>query len=178
LLVIDLVVLVAFVALGIAMTRGLRPNWLDHSLDWYGRIFDERARVYAVCTGLLTAAPVVACLTFAVVVLRLVKRGTTTRRLLREPGFVACLAATTGLAASLLLVTPYAWLWDEGGPRSWFWAVLYPQGFAVLGAWGTAWLGGRLRPSSNWVDQLGFVLGAYWVTAVPAAILAGFVLRR
>jgi hypothetical protein len=39
-------------------------------------------------------------------------------------------------------------------------------GFAVIGSWATLFLGGHWRAEPTWIDRVGRLLGAYWISAI------------
>ena len=100
------------------------------------------------------------------------------RRLVRQPGVVACFTASCGLVVPMaglvwLLLVWYRVPTLDFDASEWqkTFAVLFIltpafTGFAVAGAWLTLLLGRRWRPEPTWFDRIGRVLGLYWVGCV------------
>jgi hypothetical protein len=102
------------------------------------------------------------------------------RRLIRQPGVTACVAALTGMAfcALIALVSLAVRRLIDGQPQipMSFWvmksspldsAPIY-AGISVAAIWTTQALAGCWRPTADWVDRLGRFLGIFW-------LLSGFV---
>jgi hypothetical protein len=133
-----------------------------------------------VCALGSLALPFLAAWTLAIVPMRLLAPRPRFRRLARQPGTIAAIAASLGIATSALQVActliysifgyqadPMLLLALLGGVAS------YP-GLAVFVAWITLLVGGRWRAEPNWLDRAGRVFGAYWITmgvCIPAMIL-------
>ena len=123
----------------------------------------------AIFIGWGYVTPIVAALTLAVVVLRLVGPRTGLRSLGRQPGVLA----SAVVVPLLLTVTPiYYLLYQVLGPIAlnevlFFAMVSSPRvaGPAVAGVWAALWAAGRFDRPADWVDGLGRVLGLYWLIA-------------
>jgi hypothetical protein len=101
------------------------------------------------------------------------------RRLTRQPGFVACFAASSVILASISLDLLELWAYSHIevitariGPQPSFNLVStltvneqYP-GYAVGVAWCLLWLGGRWRSDPSQLDALGRALGYYWLAFI------------
>jgi hypothetical protein len=101
------------------------------------------------------------------------------RRLTRQPGFVACFAASSVILMSIALDLVELWAYRHVdvisarvGPQPFFNLVLtltqneqYP-GYAVGVAWGLLWLGGRWRSDPSQLEGLGRALGYYWLAFI------------
>lgn len=72
------------------------------------------------------------------------------RRLIWQPGMMAC-----SIACLAWLVVFIAGSYEPGG-------VLCISG-SVASAWLASWWSGRLRPEPGWIDRLGRVLGVCWI---------------
>lgn len=125
------------------------------------------------------AAPILAMWTLVLVPLGLRSPRPCLRRLARQPGWIAC------CAASLALVITGAWGFAqiyreefyEGEDLDVDYAFttifillklcLAPMGCAVAGAWLTLLLTGKWRPEPTWNDRIGRVLGGLWIAAIP-----------
>jgi hypothetical protein len=115
--------------------------------------------------------PYVAAATFAVLALRLRRPRPRLRRLMCQPGTVACVAATLVMAvsgpvkhfSSLVATMRYPW------PRYSLILANWPAeiGLAVAAVWLTLALGGRWRPERSWIDFLGRLVGACWIALAP-----------
>ncbi len=139
--------------------------------------------------GLLVSATAVAVpTTLAVLAMRLRKPRPRWRKLIRQPGLVACLMLLPSWAAALAFTvinvlsidqtmpefkngTTYAQqggVWVQGFAE---WSSLL-GGFAVLIAWGTLALAGRWRAEPTWLDRLGRLVGLAWIAMALAACYA------
>jgi hypothetical protein len=122
-----------------------------------------------------------AVLTMFIIPIRLFNPRPQFRRLVRQPGTMAAIAASLGIAIAILQVT-FALLFAIHSMLSkddlYILALLggvasYP-GIAVFFVWMTLLLGGWWRAEPDWVDRAGRVCGAYWMTmglSMPATIL-------
>ena len=95
------------------------------------------------------------------------------RRLMRQPGWVACLAPIYVLAV-LLLVDGFEWAvapreapvgWRQGDYDLGMARLFYYGGPAVLGSWATLGAGGRWRAEPGWIDRTGRCLGWGWIAS-------------
>ena len=109
--------------------------------------------------------------------LRLLPPRPRVRRLFRQPGATACLAASLALLVSVIpsLTTrlPVRVVPNHGRVR-WGFVGSYSAGMAVAGAWLTQTVLGRWRPEPSALDRIGRVLGLYWIGIAAFQILAGF----
>jgi hypothetical protein len=92
------------------------------------------------------------------------------RRLLREPGLIACGAAAFAAAFGIAMRLPTLLLPMAGfrtDPRQWVVSLLSTGsiGLAVAAAWSLQFLSGRWRPVPNWIDRSGRALGLFWIVA-------------
>jgi hypothetical protein len=180
----DLMGLVLAVACGLAIARCssiVRADFESTSGSPFKSLLVRCANLgdeTAVALMLLT--PVTVILT----VLRLHRNRTDFRRLMREPGFVACLAFGLGaivtLTKYLLHEVVIRWAMPEihamriGQSRAILsrfasgWGPFSSvAGLVVLASWTILWLGGRWRPEPTWVDRAGRVLGIVWIAMIP-----------
>jgi hypothetical protein len=112
----------------------------------------------------------------ALLVLRLLPPRPRGRRLFRQPGAVACAAATAALVAvsvSRAFFVPNMPSYPGLVLFRWGWVASYSAGIAVGAAWMTLALGGRWRPDPSWIDRCGRALGAGWVAVAACILLAG-----
>ena len=111
-------------------------------------------------------APFLAAATAATLAMRLLRPRPTSRRLFRQPGAVACVAALlamlieAGWVASLL--ARKSWLM---GPDEVFVFHVPQVGFAVVGGWLSLAMAGRWRPEPGWIDRAGRLVGVCWIVA-------------
>jgi hypothetical protein len=136
--------------------------------------------------GLELVVPILAPLTCASIVLRSRPPRPSRRRVLCQPGLVACLAASMVFVFHLAkrIAAMAAWgLVSLSNPSSgnyFFGPSPYDDnelgeaaafaGVAVLGAWLTLAVGRRWRPEASWVDRLGRLLGLAWIATIPFEI--------
>jgi hypothetical protein len=112
-------------------------------------------------------------LTIAVFILRLRQPRPRYRRLVTQPGFVACLMITLStLAGGILMLSIMA----IGGAGWWqnttelLWGC---SGSTLVGAWTLQGLGRRWKPEASWIDRAGRFLGVCWILAFVVPIVAG-----
>jgi hypothetical protein len=183
----DLMILIAATALGMALLR-LRISFADVAkfflelkpTSWVGRSYSAKVLI---ATGVLEL--IVPCFfswTIGLVVIRLLSPRPRLRRLLVQPGFVACAAflAAALLAYAIAMATPTVrgrlvsrgsrWLLGYHGIASLI--CVQQGGWAVFVAWLMLALSRRWIPEPSWVDRLGRVLGIFWMAA--ALILTDF----
>jgi hypothetical protein len=126
------------------------------------------------------ALPFFVAWTLAIVPMRLLGPRPRFRRLGRQAGTMAAIAASLGIATSALQVACtliYSIFGNQSDPL-FFLALLggvasYP-GLSVFVAWMTLLVGGRWRAEPDWLDRAGRVFGAYWMimgVCIPATIL-------
>jgi hypothetical protein len=102
------------------------------------------------------------------------------RRLMRQPGMVACTASAVVLGIRLINHLSIAGLiaCHYGGADAWGYLddittqdempfVPSQIGCAVAAAWAVQALGGCWRPERSWIDRMGRVLGWYWLAMIP-----------
>jgi succinate dehydrogenase hydrophobic anchor subunit len=171
----DAIVLFAATVVGFGLIRAWeRAFGLATVFDpgiWHGQIVD---RVTAVTIPFLLQWTV-ACL-----LLRLRRPRPNWRRVARQPGTAACVAAMLAIAyasfwttLTVIKVRSIQRAYMKGyipSARSYFyWIYGDPVAFWVLGAGLTLALGCRWRSEPSWIDRLGRILGLAWimVKAVP-----------
>src|SRR5262249_51936678 len=114
-----------------------------------------------------------ATLAIALIVLRLRRPCPRRRRLVIQPGFVACVATLValllgwgcGLFFEMVQTRSRGVVYIEGAIVYWSWAAAAVPGF-VLGAWLGLWLAGRSAPEPSWIDRAGRALGLFWIAGV------------
>jgi hypothetical protein len=174
---IDLMAIVAAAAIAMGVLRALRPvidwrspwpNILASPPDgWTPRLVWIRALEIQV-----PFLPILCSWTIALPVLRLRHRGRNWRRLARQPGTAAGLAALIGWAwASVVAGWHFAFKWASSGtfPDTmpflpiYFANMLSPIGLAVAIACSFLAAVGLWRPVPDTIDRLGRFVGVYWV---------------
>ncbi len=121
------------------------------------------------------ATPLAASATLASLALRLAKPRPRWRRLARQPGLMACLAAGIAWAVGALYLVARA-LWFPDALASWnkIYLTCYVgssfAGFAVMIAWSTLALARVGRPERSWIDRLGRLAGLAWVATFALAV--------
>ena len=86
------------------------------------------------------------------------------RRLARQPGMAAGLAATTAMASvTSWLITAHFPRGDEILEWNFPLRVSCYNGFAVLAVWIVLAYGGLLRREPGWIDASGMALGVFWL---------------
>ncbi len=181
---LDLIVLIAAAAPGLMMfpviSRAIDPSYLDRLVELFQtppRGWNAAALVLRPMAILAILIPVVAPWTLAVLVLRLSNPRPSYRRMLRQPGVVACLAAVVGmtwagfgLAVSMLASSQFRPFYRPSRPGLITWMSKFfldeafpPVGLAVAAAWLTLSIAGRWRRTVDWVDGFGRLLGVYWI---------------
>jgi amino acid transporter len=131
--------------------------------------------------------PYLTMLTIVIIVLRYRQPRPPSRRLHRQPGMVAVVAAAVGMIAALVVragptlnhfyhrdFTQLAF--DETLKILWGWCGRL-AGLSVLASWITLVLSGCWRPERSWIDRLGRLVGVLWISSLAvwaAYTLAGF----
>jgi hypothetical protein len=172
--ILDAMILIAASACGLALSRTMEGPWEDiafYASNWLGRLTNDPVRVGAALPFLMTFTP-------AVLLIRLRQPRPRLRRLLRQPGMVACTAAMVPIVLALLQLSYLEW-----GPRprspygiDWarrplFWDCGFDGGIWVLGAWLALALSGRRRAEPSRIDRLGKLVGASWLIVAAIWVL-------
>jgi hypothetical protein len=171
--------LVAATAAGLGMGRVLAPRPFE---EWFqllagrpaSRWWTETVWETLLEIELSVVTPSLAALSAACLGMTLRGRGEEHRRLVRRPGAMACLLATTvfGISAALAAVVRVStWPENPGSIRLLLSVIFFGAfhaGSAVWWGWLAMGVIGRWRPEPSWIDRLGRVLGAAWI--VIAAI--------
>jgi hypothetical protein len=160
--ILDGLIMIVPMAVGIVLARPFVDDFLDRL-----RIPDNTPwwfRHSGLVIGL--ASRFVATELIGLFVAGLLPPRQTPRRLSRQPGIVAVVAATAAMVAGGLIVVSLSLFRrhpiSSADEYSWpfFEARIFP---AISAAWIIQALTGRWRPESNWIDRAGRVLGAYWI---------------
>ena len=176
----DAMLLVGSAAIGMGMyqlsRRALFRGWIwiaDRGLPdihtW------STTQALATCSDIVVhLVPLVAPWTLLLIALRMRPPRPSWRRIWRQPGMAACLAALFGwlwsvialllamnvgyVARSSRIITPDVWgqkyLSDE---------VFMYVGLAVAATWLVQYLNGRWRRPADWIDLMGRALGLLWI---------------
>ena len=194
--VFDLLLLIAATAAAMGFVRVFLP-WYRPEFDSPWKVIDDmRARgpigaPFHVFYWVQLASPFLWCWTFALIPIRLRQPRPAWRRLMRQPGAVACFSATLAVLASLatwgLLAIPSLFgsrlvadsLAGQIYPLDFrvYMFALASVGFAVASAWGVLAVSRRWRAEPSWIDRTGRVLGVVWVVTLPLNQWAALILQ-
>jgi len=153
--ILDAMVMAAATAVGLAYFRALLPGgWWRAS--W---VVSPALRALGIAEDLYwsLATPWM----IAITALRLRRPRPSPRRLVRQPGVMACCAALMAMIPALTHVALYAtfrpsYSWSINMVLSCTYELAVS---AVAGAWLTLAISGRWRPEPDWVDRSGRLLG-------------------
>jgi hypothetical protein len=183
----DLVTLVAATAIGLSLIQfgwprnvsGVRVFTWPLSPSNSG--FPSKTWVLPIAVRAAPFLPCLAAWTGAFLVTRLRAPRPRRRRLLRQPGMVAAVAALSILAIEWALLIGSALLdgrfnFMNSQQISAFVVngvvlLAHHAGWAVIVSWLTLVLTGRWRAEPSWVDRWGRVLGCTWIMVGPVASL-------
>jgi hypothetical protein len=174
--ILDFMILTAAIAIG--CWTGLQQLVWSINTVQQGPLSSLEVRIFLVRT-----VPFASSITIALLFLRLVRLHSSASRLAREPGFVACLAASMVLlvggsmtfsGVSRNTSAPWRGLFFS----DYFVYLLQPferaeVGFAVVASWLLITVGGRWRSEPTWIDRCGRALGVYWIMLIPVIRLGG-----
>jgi hypothetical protein len=180
----DGLILIAGIAAGMALVRVTNPaitpgQIRDAFLNPRGGWTLVTAFELILETSVLFVIPFVAAWTPACLIVQVT--GSRWRRLRRQPGFVACLIASTvtltTVAVAVALIAASVWDTSTSGGDYYVKAHLLGgvlAGSGVLWGWVTMRLCGVCRPVPTWKDRLGRFTGAVWVAmaAISSCYLA------
>lgn len=188
--ILDGMILVAAVACAFGLHRAVVDAVHSHAYNTFAmvsRLQDLSQRVLEV------EFPLLVTLTPAVLVMRLRRPRPRWRRLLRQPGMVACCAAILPIAGALLGLRQFfrflsdTTVIDRGDIISYrigpplgvlFGSVGAPVGFWVLGAWLILALSGRRRPEKSGIDRVGRLVGIGWISITVMTALSNLAALR
>lgn len=171
----DGMILIAGIAAGMGLVRLTTPG-IPVGQIWVAflNVLRERslsgAFEFLLETIAIFVIPFVAGWTPACLLLQLARPRPPWRQLRRRPGFVACLIASTAVAATIMvsvaLLATSMWDVKASGDNYYLKAQLLGgllTGSGVLWSWMTMRLCGACRPSPTWTDRLGRFTGAVWI---------------
>jgi hypothetical protein len=166
--ILDLLISIVPLAVAIVATR----EFVDHDLDrarilrmnqsWPMMVIDGFTIGFF---GLFPRYEAAAMVAFFL--MRLRRPRPCLRRLSREPGAVACAAASAAVLAGgvvvlsrkLFGVPEFTTMFDVHN-----WTIIESRvGPAVVAAWAVLYASGRWRPEPSWLDRAGRLLGAFWI---------------
>jgi hypothetical protein len=177
---LDAILLVGSAAIGMGMFQLSRRAWFG---GWI-RIADRgvpnihawsTTEALATCSDIAVyLIPVVAPWTFLVILLRMRSPRPSGRRIWRQPGMAACLAAIFGWfwsVLALLLAMNVGYVarskrvltLDDWAQKYLADEVFMYVGLAVAATWLVQYQSGRWRRSADWIDLLGRALGVLWI---------------
>jgi hypothetical protein len=175
----DAMILIVATSIGIVLVRAILPNILAGIMSIVADFAHPpkqgaSATVDAWLVALLAASPLLAAWTVALLLLHLRRPRPHLNCMLRQPGAVACVIATLGMAFCATWVIP---MWVRGDS-----ALLVALrfvyhgdvGVAVLGGWAVLVLSGRWRPEPSWLDRAGRIIAVTWIAVV---VLSRFIQR-
>ncbi len=143
--------------------RYFRGHWDDYR-DWasglgFGMTPMSRVDV-ACCFASAFAGP----WTLAYLVIRHLPPRPSRRRIGRQPGLIAAIAALLTMALGLASLIVAARIYGQPG-LGWTFPLNATRncGLTVAGAWFVAGYGRVIRKEDGWIDGLGTGLGVYWV---------------
>jgi hypothetical protein len=165
-------VLVAVTALGLGLTRAVSPSRLllpytpdpDLGLPFLSKLWLRWADT-TLQNRFEYFSPLVAAWTMAVLALSFRGPRRAWPRLMRRPGTVAGLAASSAFvfAGGPLLVSSHARdLLEQSGSE-----LPFATGMAVAGAWTVLAASGRWRPERGVLERVGLLLGLLWIAMGP-----------
>jgi hypothetical protein len=177
---LDAILLVGSAAVGMGAFQFARRAWFQ---GWI--LFADHGppdlntwtplQVIVTCSDIVVfLIPLVAPWTLLLIMLRMRPPRPSWRRIWRQPGMAACLAALVGWCWSglgLILALDVGYV---ARPRRFIkpeeWAQKYLAdevfmyvGLAVAAAWLVLFFSGRWRRSADWIDSMGRLLGVLWI---------------
>jgi hypothetical protein len=178
--VADGMILIAGLAIAMwASATGLVP-WISTCLSIPAEIWRADPVRLALHWGseiLGHSQPIAAVLTLVVLLLRIPKPRPNLRRLVRQPGFTACAAASVAICigGGLTYATTKARFVPGFAAQGYTYIALLRQasepGIAVASCWILLALGKQWRFERTWIDRLGWILGGYWLIMIAVVRL-------
>lgn len=171
----DAMILIAATAVGLALTR---LNLEVLKTGPAGRIRPIRSigELMEMLPQLAVASlPGAAMISLALGLIRLRRPRPSIRRIARQPGALACLAAVAsavGLPLLMYLACLAAPRRVPGGDWPLVIVLILPMqvGCSVAGAWLALAARRSWRPEPSWIDRAGRLLGLYWIALIPAGL--------
>jgi hypothetical protein len=179
-------ILIASLFVALSWDRGRMLNPLRQISDPSGTAGLAWRMALAAADAIEQLPPILASFSVTVLALRYLPPRPPLRRLLRQPGTIAC-----AVASLFLVPTSAAVLGSHlasGLPLEVAWARavrdLRPEyltgaaaaiGLAVAVAWVALAATERWRPEPSWIDRLGRLLGAFWIAMVPGGLFVALI---
>lgn len=173
--ILDAMILTAATAAGLALMKAIGREFLpprSSGVLWSLGVLIEG--IYLSWYFLLAWAP-------ALMVLRGIPPRPRFRKLIREPGTVACIAvlAAIGIQATSFLFLSATIGTDAAANRGFIVRPMFMVDrygtqvvFSAVGAWSTLILIAGWRPARDWIDRLGRVVGFAWISGYAAIQVA------
>jgi hypothetical protein len=180
---LDVMILIAGMALGMGLTRLLSSTDLVRSFDPHGPLKLRWGESWTaedwahwayetVGSRFEYLMPLFAALTASLLVLRMRSPRPRRARLFRQPGFVASVASLFGIAVWVPQLTIHAvGTSHESVGLS---LLVLAAATAVGSSWMALIFGGRWRAEPEWIDRLGRLFGAIWIAPIPYLLLGRF----
>jgi|SRR5579864_3783320 len=165
--VLDGMILVAATAAGFGLWRAafFDPSRKSPAIWVPEPLLSTTALLY------VSATPIIATEMIGYLVIRFRKPRARFRRIMGQPGMVACVTALGFLVIGTMVLCRRLWpFWNLRERED---VVLLefassPVGMAVLVAWAVQALSQRWRRERGWIDSLGMILGIYWIGAAAS----------
>jgi hypothetical protein len=177
---LDATLLVGSAAIGLGLYelthRALFKGWIwitDHRVPDF-RTWSTMEAIVTLSDATVFLLPVVLPWTFLLLLLRMRSPRPPWRRIWRQPGMSACLAALFGCVWSGLILVVAMNLDRVARSRKTITADVWAQrylseevfmymGLAAAAVWVVQYLSGRWRRPFDWIDCLGRIVGACWI---------------
>jgi hypothetical protein len=161
---LDVMIFVASTALGLAGARAIYPSMDLPEVDRPKWLFEGPPTV------------LVASWSLALLVLRAIPPRPPRRRVVRQPGWLACASSLSAIALGLACHGAFNAVHSESQEGMWAIERLWSEGVQltpafVTGAWVGLVLTGRWSNERSWIDRSGRLLGAYWLASFAQALL-------
>ncbi len=167
----DALILVAATAVGFALARPALLIVRQQSSPWPAHTPLFRFEFLSIRAFLVASSALIA-LSIAQLVLCMLRPRPSTRRLIRQPGFVLCVAGLLGAVVmtcnEIAQNTLFPNTFVNAYSRCMCFVLPYSVGPFVLGAWLPFLLRGRPCPLPTWTDRLAWTLGVAWVVLMLA----------
>ncbi|WP_154673965.1 hypothetical protein [Singulisphaera acidiphila] len=159
----DATIIVALTAIGLWGVRIIYHLYSLSNLDFFTIFF--------------LGMPILMALTLGFLIIRLRSPRPNRRRLMRQPGFVACITIAIQNTAIFTTLTILELLHPPTRPPEEFIAFLLSHdmvtllnGFSILTSWSLFTIAGHLSWKSNWIDRLGISLALGWIILTLVAV--------
>jgi hypothetical protein len=182
----DAMILMAALFLALAWDRGRMLNPLRQISDPSGTSGLLWRLSLAAADAIEQVPPILGAFSVSTLTLRMLTPRPPLRRLLRQPGTIACAAATLFLVPTAAAVLgshlaegrPFEVAWSRTARDlrpEYFTGAAAAIGLAVAIAWIALAASQRWRPEPSWIDRLGRLLGACWIAMIPGGIFVALI---